>query len=91
MVAYEFLISGKVQGVFYRASCLKKAEALGLKGEVKNTADGSVYVHCEGDEKIIPEFAEWCKRGPMGAVVKNFNMQEVEPKGYTQFKITYRD
>lgn len=58
------LISGKVQGVWYRATTKEKAEELGVKGWVRNTSDGKVEAVFEGDQNNIEEMIKWCKKGP---------------------------
>ncbi len=56
-------ITGKVQGVFFRAEAKKKAEELGLKGFVRNEDDGSVYLEAEGEETFLEELIAWVKAG----------------------------
>jgi acylphosphatase len=58
------VISGRVQGVWYRASTRQKAEELGLTGWVKNTADGNVEAVFEGDKSTVHEMIAWCWIGP---------------------------
>ena len=57
-------ISGKVQGVFYRASAVKEAERLNIKGFARNEPDDSVYIEAEGDEDALESFLSWCAKGP---------------------------
>lgn len=63
------IISGRVQGVFYRASCQEVAESYGLKGYVKNSPTGEVEVLAQGEKEKIEKLIEWCKKGPPGARV----------------------
>jgi len=58
------LISGRVQGVWFRANTKKKAEQLGLKGWVRNTNNGCVEAVFQGDEKKVNEMINWCHQGP---------------------------
>ena len=58
------VISGQVQGVWYRASTKQKAEELGLTGWVKNTVEGNVEAVFEGDESTVNEMIAWCRKGP---------------------------
>jgi acylphosphatase len=58
------MISGRVQGVWYRASTKQKAEELGLAGWVKNTVDGNVEAVFEGEESTVNEMISWCRIGP---------------------------
>ncbi|HEY5823121.1 MAG TPA: acylphosphatase [Cyclobacteriaceae bacterium] len=62
-------ISGKVQGVFYRASAKNKADELGVKGFVQNELDGNVYAEAEGTSEQLDDFIEWCAKGPPHARV----------------------
>ena len=70
-VRAKILVSGIVQGVFYRANTKEKAQELGLKGYVKNLPDGRVEIIVEGEKEKILELIEWCKEGPPLAKVKN--------------------
>ena len=65
------IISGRVQGVWFRASTKEKADQLGLAGWVKNTNDGKVEAIFEGEEKLVQEMLNWCHRGPQLANVEN--------------------
>ena len=69
-------VSGKVQGVFFRASTKGKAEELNIKGNVRNNADGSVSIEAEGEEENLLQFVEWCKRGPKFAQVERCEVKE---------------
>jgi len=80
-------IQGVVQGVFFRASTKQKAEELAIKGFVRNEADGSVYVEAEGGEQELKQFIAWCQHGPPRAEVRQFDLREGSPKGYSQFII----
>ena len=63
-VAARFLVSGKVQGVFFRASARDPANALGLRGFAKNLPDGRVEVLAAGSDAAIDELAAWLREGP---------------------------
>lgn len=67
-------ITGKVQGVFYRANATKEAYKLGLKGYASNMGDGSVEVLLQGDEEQIKQFIDWAKEGPDKAKVEEVNI-----------------
>ena len=64
MSAARFVVSGKVQGVFFRASARDRAQALGLRGFAKNLPDGHVEVLAAGDDAAIDELAAWLREGP---------------------------
>jgi acylphosphatase len=76
MNTYHLRITGKVQGVWYRASAKDQALSLGLKGKVWNEPDGAVGVLVQGDDDQIKRFIEWCKEGPMLAEVNEVIVNE---------------
>ena len=78
MKRIHILITGRVQGVFYRENCKKAANKLGLVGWARNNPDGTVEVVAEGEEPKLKELLEWCKRGsPSSSVEKvNFSFEE---------------
>jgi len=73
-ISVHVIISGRVQGVWYRVSTKEKAEQLGIKGWVKNTRDGCVEAVFEGEEEIVQNMIKWCKIGPPNANVKNIKI-----------------
>jgi acylphosphatase len=80
MVRVHLLVSGRVQGVFYRGTCLEEARARGLAGWVRNLADGRVEAVFEGPEEQVREMIRWCYRGPMGARVEAIDVKHEEPQ-----------
>ena len=87
----RIVVTGTVQGVFFRRFTKLKAEELRLSGTVRNLRDGSVEVVCEGDEALIQEMIAWCRRGPDGAYVEDIDIKWEEPsKGTLKgFSIVY--
>ena len=73
--AARFLVSGKVQGVFFRASTREQAQRLGLRGYARNLADGRVEVLAVGDVDAIEAFAQWLRHGPPMARIDNVERQ----------------
>jgi acylphosphatase len=73
-------ISGRVQGVYYRASMLQEAQRLGLTGWVMNRADGSVEAVAEGWQAKIEALIAWCRQGPQGARVADVAVQWQKPE-----------
>jgi acylphosphatase len=69
VICRRFLVSGRVQGVFYRASTAREAERLGLQGWAKNLPDGRVEVLTRGTPDAVAELAAWLRRGPPAATV----------------------
>ncbi len=71
-------ISGKVQGVYYRASTAKRAKALALTGWVKNLEDGRVELFAQGPQSELDKLLSWCEQGPVLAKVSNVDKQIAE-------------
>jgi acylphosphatase len=67
-------VSGRVQGVFFRQTTHQKAQGLGVKGWVKNLADGRVEAVFEGEENAIKELVDFSRKGPKGALVTDFSV-----------------
>jgi acylphosphatase len=80
MKHYTIHITGKVQGVFFRAYTKQKAEEWGIKGFVRNEQDGSVYIEAEAPENILEQFTTWCHTGPEQAVVSKVEIKEAPLK-----------
>lgn len=87
MKAIQITVSGRVQGVFFRASTKAVADQLGMKGFVKNQKDGTVLIHAEGDELFMDDFIDWCKFGPDDANVTDTKIEDVEVKNYRNFEV----
>jgi acylphosphatase len=77
MKRISILVSGKVQGVFYRASTEKTAKQIGVTGFVRNNSDGKVYIEAQGTEEQLNELVKWCKRGPERARVDEISTEEI--------------
>jgi acylphosphatase len=73
-------ITGRVQGVYYRASMLQEAQKHGLTGWVTNCPDGSVEAVAEGARDKIEQLIAWCKSGPPGARVTNVDVRWETPE-----------
>lgn len=80
-------VTGKVQGVFFRASAVRKAQELGIAGWVKNVPDGSVAAEAEGEEAGVETFIGWCRQGPPGARVAEVKVEDGTVKRYESFEI----
>jgi acylphosphatase len=87
MVRRRVVVSGRVQGVFFRDSTRREASLLGLAGWVRNRADGTVEMSLSGPEAAIDAMRDDCRRGPRAAQVSRIDMleegEEVEP-GFRQ-------
>jgi acylphosphatase len=84
---WKLLVTGKVQGVFYRNSAKQKADELGLSGWVRNEADGAVYIEVEGEGSVLEQFVVWCRRGPSRAVVDHVTIEHALPEHNSGFEI----
>ena len=85
MECARFVVSGKVQGVFFRASARDQAQRLDLSGHAKNMADGSVEVIACGDVANIKALERWLQTGPAAArvvSVARFVENNVPPSGF---------
>ncbi|MGH7805494.1 MAG: acylphosphatase [Candidatus Binatia bacterium] len=72
----QIVVRGRVQGVFFRASALERAEDLGLRGWVRNRPSGDVEIVAEGDEAAVAELVAWCHHGPPAARVEHVDVRE---------------
>lgn len=86
----HIFVSGRVQGVFFRATTEQMANLLGVKGWVRNTKDGKVELIVEGEKEKLEELIKWLRRGPILARVDNLEIDWQEYKGeFEEFKIRY--
>ena len=80
-------VSGKVQGVFYRANTRDRAAELGVDGWVRNLDDGRVEAVFEGPEDVVEEMVEWCHEGSDRARVNDVEVSYEEPEHLGNFEI----
>jgi acylphosphatase len=86
----QVLISGRVQGVYFRAYTRDQAVARGLSGWVRNLPDGRVAAVFEGDREKIDSMLAWCRQGPPYAAVDEVLTDWQPHQGeFQDFKITY--
>jgi len=84
----HILISGMVQGVFFRYSTRDRAQELKINGWVRNLPDGKVEAVFEGEKENIQQMIDWCHHGPDGAAVSNVDVAREGPSGeYSGFEI----
>ena len=85
------IISGKVQGVWFRANTKNKADQLGIMGWVKNTSDGNVEAFFEGEKDLVDDMIEWCHHGPSQAQVRSVTCEKkpITSNKLTKFFIKY--
>lgn len=89
MKTVHILISGKVQGVFFRGSTATEAEKLNITGWIKNTKSGEVETMASGEEKNIKAFIEWCHHGPKKADVENVKIKEEPLQPFDSFRVIH--
>jgi len=87
VVRYRVLISGRVQGVFFRDSCRRLAEQHGVAGWVRNLPDGRVEAVFEGPAEHVRSLVDWAHTGPRLAVVEAVAVQPEPPEGLAAFHI----
>ncbi len=89
VVRAHLLISGRVQGVCYRAEAEEKANRLGVTGWVRNTPEGKVEALLEGEKEKVDAMIAWCHQGPPAARVNEVKVDWLTYKGdMTDFRIT---
>ncbi|HLX78937.1 MAG TPA: acylphosphatase [Acidimicrobiales bacterium] len=81
------VINGHVQNVFFRASCEREAQRLGLDGWVKNLEDGSVEAVFEGRPPSVRAAVDWCRVGPRRARVDSVDVVVEAPRGERGFHV----
>ena len=86
-VRAHVFVSGRVQGVYYRATTQETAREIGVSGWVKNLADGRVEAVFEGDEDAVKSMIEWCHTGSPKARVDDVEVDYGEPIGLDGFEI----
>jgi acylphosphatase len=87
MKTVRLLIAGKVQGVGYRAWASRIGVSLGLRGWLRNRADGTVEVLATGEEDAVAEMTEACRHGPSDARVDSIEILEAKDPGGAGFTV----
>lgn len=81
-------VTGQVQGVWYRESCRRVADRLGVGGWVRNAADGRVEIEAEGSRRAVEAVVEWARQGPDHAEVTGISVEDVPPVGESTFVVS---
>ena len=89
MEHYDIKITGRVQGVSFRASAMVAAIELNVTGFAQNKTDGSVYIEAEGRKADMKQFVDWCKQGPKNARVAKVDISKGELKNFEIFEIKF--
>lgn len=87
MIRRRVIVSGIVQGVFFRDSTRRLAVANGVAGWVRNNPDGTVEAVFEGEPDAVARLCDFCREGPARAVVEHTEVIEEEPEGLEGFRI----
>lgn len=86
----HLIVSGHVQGVYYRSTSAEKGLALGLTGWAKNLPNSTVEIVAEGDQDQIAELIKWCHKGPPSARVEGVDIAWEAPTGeFETFRVTF--
>jgi acylphosphatase len=86
-VRVRVIVSGRVQGVFYRDTCRDQARAEGVGGWVRNRSDGTVEAEFEGSRAAVDRLVTWCRSGPARARVDALEAEAVPAIGDQRFRI----
>ena len=86
-VQRRVVISGQVQGVFFRQTTRERARELGLSGWVRNRADGRVEAVFQGAPEAVARVIEWCRQGPPMALVEGVEVSEEPPEAFPGFSV----
>lgn len=81
------IVSGLVQGVFFRDTCRRAAIKYGVSGWVRNLPDGDVEMVFEGADVAVARMVRWAHTGPPGADVRDIEIREEEPEGLSDFDV----
>ncbi len=87
VVRVRALVSGRVQGVWYRETCRRQAQRLGVAGVVRNRPDGRVEIDAEGDRPAVDELLSWAREGPPQARVVTLAVEDLDPIGARGFRV----
>jgi acylphosphatase len=87
MMSVRFIVTGRVQGVFYRASTREQALRLGLAGHAKNRSDGSVEVVACGAADALDALERWLRQGPPEARVETVSREDLPEQDLRGFHI----
>jgi len=85
----KIIITGRVQGVFFRYLAEKKAQELNIKGSVRNISDGKLEIIAKGEDENMQKFINWCKVGPEYARVEGITLENLPDRELHDFRILY--
>jgi acylphosphatase len=86
VIRKRVLVHGYVQGVFFRDTVSRRADAVGVAGWIRNNPDGTVEGAFEGEPETVERLVDFCRRGPRGAQVERVEVFEEPPEGLRGFQ-----
>jgi len=89
IIARHLSISGRVQGVFYRAWAQRQATELGIAGWVRNCPDGHVEAHVEGESAAVEKMIERLRAGPPAAAVDDMRIWDADTFDFDGFEVRH--
>ena len=89
LIARRVRVTGRVQGVFFRAWTRGEAQTLGLCGWVRNCSDGTVEAHLEGEADAVEEMLDLMREGPPGARVDEVSVETADAEGPSDFEVRH--
>ena len=87
IVRRRVVVSGRVQGVWFRESARRRAEQLGIAGWVRNRPDGAVEAELEGGAEDVEVLMAWFRLGPPDALIEQIEVEELAPAGARGFRV----
>jgi len=89
VVRCRVIVSGRVQGVFFRDSCRSTARGFGIRGWVRNRSEGTLELVAEGPRERVDQFLDWCRQGPPRAQVTGIVVTDEVPAAERGFRVVY--
>jgi acylphosphatase len=87
MIRRRVVVRGRVQGVFFRDSCQREAQRLGVRGWVLNRDDGHVEAVLEGEPEAVEAMIQWARVGPLHAYVTGVDVVDEQPESLAGFEV----
>ena len=84
---YRLMITGNVNRMGFRHLALENARSYGLSG-LTGYIENAIFIEAEGPEEALNLFVEWCRKGPQGCIIRNFEITEMEPQNSEGFIIS---